>query len=117
VVSVAFPPFLGDCPMSEFLMSFIPAPSNLAEPPPVLQQEAVVPGKPEPPPNPEQLQAVDSVFVHDHEKLTALSVYALWSWAMMIGDMAREHLRRAAEDTDEDEEEEHPRLPDKDRDL
>ena len=92
--------------MAEVFISLLPGYSPAIEHPPILQNEAVIPAQPDPTVHTsEQVKAVDAVFAHDQEKLTALSFYALWSGAMFVGDMAREHLRRAEEDEDEQPEE------------
>jgi hypothetical protein len=95
--------------MAEVFISLLPGYSPLAEKPPILQNEAVIPAQPDPTVHTsEQVQAVDTVFTQDHEKLSAVSFYMLWSGAMFLGDMAREHLNRADEEDEDEEQEELP---------
>ena len=97
--------------MTEVFISLFPGYAPTVEHPPIIQNEAVIPAQPDPTVQPpEKVQAVDAVFAHDPEKFTAVSFYMLWSSAMFVGDMAREHLRHAE---DEDEEEQIEELPPK----
>jgi hypothetical protein len=99
--------------MSEAFM-ILPNFRHIPEQQVVLEQEAVIPAKPDDvTANPEAYQAVDSVFSQDQDKLSTLSMMGFWSAAMLLGDMARDHQQRAAEEEDrsEEEEEEQPHLP------
>ena len=99
--------------MSEAFVSLLPANLLLAEHPPVVPPEAAIPAKPDLPAKPNEIQVVDTVFAQDQEKFTALSAMGFWSAAMLIGDMAREHLQRAQEAEEEEAEDRDPNGPPK----
>jgi hypothetical protein len=96
--------------MTEVFISLLPGYSPATEQQPIIQNEAVIPAQPDPTVHTsKQIHAVDAVFAHDDEQLTAFSFYALWSGAMFLGDMAREHLKHSEEEEDEEQPEESPR--------
>jgi hypothetical protein len=98
--------------MSEVLM-ILPDFSHAVEKPEIVIQEAVIPAKPDHHDiDVKEIQAVDTVFAQDHEKLSMLSMMGFWSAAMFVGDMAREYQRQVAEEeTRTEDDEEVPRLP------
>ena len=95
--------------MTEVFISLFPGYVPTVEQPPIIQHEAIIPAQPDPTVQPpDKVHAVDAVFSHDQEKFTAVSFYALWSGAMLLGDMAREHLKHAEEEEEEEQPEELP---------
>jgi hypothetical protein len=95
-------PSLGDRAMSDAFMILPNFNHHQVENPPLLQDQAVIPAKPDHSMYPEQIEAVDTVFAQDQDKASMLGLFAVWNGAMLLGDMAREHLNRADEDEEDD---------------
>jgi hypothetical protein len=89
--------------MSDAFMILPSFNQHQVEQPPPLLDKAVVPAKPDHSLYPEQIQAVDTVFAQDQDKANLLGLFAVWNGALLLGDMAREHLNRADEDEEEEE--------------
>jgi hypothetical protein len=99
--------------MSEALLSLIPGPNHLSEKPPILEEQAVVPAKPDTTFLPEQTETVDTFFAHDKDKLPMVGLMGAYSAGMMLNDMLEEHLKRSEEEEeDERGNPKSPRLPD-----
>jgi hypothetical protein len=77
------------------------SPPSQLEPPPA---DSV---KPPPTPSPEELRAADAVFAEQKDGSIVAGMFGLWSGALLLNDLAKEHF---SEETDEEEnEEEKPR--------
>jgi len=73
--------------------------------PPVLVTEGVPPA----PHNPDQMRAADAVFVQHEKDSGALGVFGMWSGALLLHDLAKEHFTEAV-DEEEDNEKKEPKL-------
>ncbi len=92
--------------MAEILNLLPPDILQIETPQAIHQQEAVVPAKPDDDgTNPALIDAVFSE-TEKPEEITPAMVYALWSGAAIIGDRARSHLQRMAEEDAEDDDDE-----------
>jgi hypothetical protein len=86
--------------MAEILNLLPPDILQVETPQHIHKQEAVVPAKPDD--DPAHAQAVDAVFTQKQEELSPAVIYALWSGAAILGDMARDYKRREAGEIEPD---------------
>ncbi len=55
-------------------------------------------------PTPDQVHAVDAAFAHYEDKPGVLDVLSFYAGMMMIGELAKEHANKPAEDDEAEEE-------------
>jgi hypothetical protein len=79
--------------------ALIVTPPSQVEPPPA---ETV---QPPPTPSPEELRAADAVFAEQKDGSVVAGMFGLWSGALLLNDLAKEHFTETEdeEETEEDE--------------
>jgi hypothetical protein len=96
--------------MIEELLGGIPVVHYAPETPAVCPTDILGPTDSPAPPDADQVQAVDAVFSYDHEPTGVASLLGLWSSAMLLGDLAKDHLN-PPDDECQTEEEKDEALP------
>src|SRR5947209_1940478 len=86
--------------MTEELASAIPFLAYRTDRPAVLLPEALPPAQPAPPADARQVQALDTVFAQEPEKVAGTDLLGLWASAALFAELARDDLRRAIEDAE-----------------
>jgi hypothetical protein len=57
------------------------------------------------PHSPDQIRAADAVFAQNQEHSIVAGMLGLWSGAMLLNDLAKEHFTEAVDDEEEDKKE------------
>ena len=87
---------------------------------PEIPHSVVQPSRPEPavlategtppaPHNPDQIRAADAVFAQHQKDSGALGVFGMWSGALLLHDLAKEHFTESVDEEEEHEKKE-PKL-------
>ena len=84
--------------MSEELLAEALASTTQPQKQLTLWADQFLPAQPIEPLTPEQIKALDAVFVQDRENAALAGFIGFWGGAMLIGDLAQEHLSRSAEE-------------------